>query len=75
MTMMRLPEIAQTHRKSSPSDLSDAEWEILNLLLPEPKGFGHPVEVEFREILRSFEKFSMAFSMSNALSVSGRYAL
>ena len=49
--MTRLPDIANPQRKPYPSDLSDAEWEILNPLLPQPKGFGHPVEVDFREIL------------------------
>ena len=49
--MTRLPEIANSLRKRYPSDLSDDEWEILQPLLPQPKGFGHPVEVDFREIL------------------------
>lgn len=49
--MTRLPEIANPPRQSYPSDLSDAEWEVLQPLLPKPKGFGHPVEVDFREIL------------------------
>ena len=49
--MSRLPKIANPHRKPYPSDLSDAEWEVLKPLLPSPKGFGHPVEVDFREIL------------------------
>ena len=49
--MSRLPEIANRLRKPYPSDLSDREWEILKPLLPKPKGFGHPVEVDFREIL------------------------
>jgi putative transposase len=49
--MSRLPNIAQPQRKPYPSDLSDTEWDILKPLLPKPKGFGHPVEVDFREIL------------------------
>ncbi|NJL20443.1 MAG: IS5 family transposase [Leptolyngbyaceae cyanobacterium SM1_3_5] len=49
--MSRLPTIANPQRKAYPSDLSDAEWEILKPLLPLPKGFGHPREVDFREIL------------------------
>lgn len=49
--MSKLPEIAHRLRKPYPSDLSDREWEILKPLLPKPKGFGHPVEVDFREIL------------------------
>jgi putative transposase len=51
LPMTRLPEIANPSRKSYPSDMSDAEWEILKPILPQPKGFGHPVEVDFREIL------------------------
>jgi putative transposase len=49
--MSRLPAVAHSHRKSYPSDLSDQEWAILKPLLPQPKGFGHPIEVDFREIL------------------------
>ncbi len=49
--MTRLPDITNPQRQPYPSDLSDAEWEILKPLLPQPKGFGHPVEVDFREIL------------------------
>jgi putative transposase len=49
--MSRLPKIANPQRQPYPSDLSDAEWEVLKPLLPLPKGFGHPVEVDFREIL------------------------
>lgn len=49
--MSRLPTIAHPQRKAYPSDLSDAEWDILQPLLPLPKGFGHPREVDFREIL------------------------
>jgi putative transposase len=51
LLMTRLPEIAHPTRQPYPSDLSDAEWDILKPLLPKPKGFGHPVEVDFREIL------------------------
>jgi len=51
LTMTRLPDIANPQRKPYPSDLSDAEWEILKPLLPQAKGCGHPVEVDFREIL------------------------
>jgi putative transposase len=49
--MSRLPAIANPQRKPYPSDLGDAEWEILKPLLPKPKGFGHPLQVDFREIL------------------------
>lgn len=49
--MSRLPAIANPKRQPYPSDLSDSEWEILKPLLPKSKGFGHPVQVDFREIL------------------------
>ncbi|MEH2149088.1 MAG: IS5 family transposase [Nostoc sp.] len=51
--MSRLPAIENQKRKPYPSDLSDAEWLILGPLLPKPKGFGHPVEVDLREILNA----------------------
>lgn len=51
--MTRLPDIANPTRKAYPSDLSDAEWAILEPLLPQPRGFGRPVEVDFREILNA----------------------
>jgi hypothetical protein len=46
--MSRLPAIANPKRQPYPRDLSDSEWEILKPLLPRPKGFGHPVQVDFR---------------------------
>lgn len=49
--MSSLPSIANPTRTPYPSDLSDAEWEVLKPLLPTPKGFGRPPEVDFREIL------------------------
>jgi putative transposase len=51
--MSRLPAIESPHRKTYPSDLSDAEWAILQPRLPAAKGFGHPVLVDFREILNA----------------------
>jgi putative transposase len=48
--MSRLPQITNPHRKAYPSDLSDAEWEVIQPLLPSPKGFGHPRTVDLREI-------------------------
>jgi putative transposase len=33
--------------------LSDAEWEVIQPLLPSPKGFGHPRTVDLREILNA----------------------
>lgn len=49
--MSRLPKIANPQRQIYPSDLSDAEWEVLKPLLPHPKGVGHPRTVDLREIL------------------------
>jgi transposase len=49
--MSCLPTIANPQRKPYPSDLSDAQWEVLKPLLPAAKGFGHPIEVDLREIL------------------------
>ena len=49
--MSRLPQIAIPTRKAYPSDLSDAEWAVLQPLLPKSKGFGHPRTVDLREIL------------------------
>ena len=51
--MSKLPDVANAHRRLYPSDLSDAEWSLINPLLLLPKGFGHPVEVDFREILNA----------------------
>jgi putative transposase len=49
--MSRLPEVANSERQPYPSDLSDAEWEVLKPLVPLSTGFGHPIKVDFREIL------------------------
>ena len=51
--MSRLPKIANPHRRAYPSDLSDAEWQVLAPLLPKPKGFGRPRRVNLREILNA----------------------
>lgn len=51
--MSRLPEIANPHRQSYRSDMSDREWEVLRSLIPEPKGFGHPRRVNLREIINA----------------------
>lgn len=40
-------------RKLYPSDLMDAEWEVLKPLLPAEKPIGAPREVELREILNA----------------------
>jgi putative transposase len=51
--MARLPEIANPQRKPYRSDLNNAEWEVLKPLMVAPKGFGHPVEVDFRSYSQS----------------------
>ena len=49
--MSRLPVVAFPQRQLYPSDLSDAEWSIIEPLLPAPKEFGRPRTVDLREIL------------------------
>ncbi len=39
--------------KSYPSDLTDAQWAILEPLIPAAKQGGRPREVEMREILNA----------------------
>ncbi len=51
--MSRLPEIANPSRPAYPSDLSDAEWSVIQPLLPRHKGFGAPRTVDLREILNA----------------------
>ena len=51
--MSRLPVIANLQRQPDPSDLSDAEWKVLEPFLPKPKGFGHPRTVDLREIINA----------------------
>ena len=51
--MSRLPKVANPRRQAYPSDLSDEEWAFINPLLPAPKGFGHPREVDLREVLNA----------------------
>lgn len=51
--MSRLPKIANAKRKAYPSDLSDAEWKIIQPLLPAAQGFGHPRTVDLREVLNA----------------------
>lgn len=51
--MSRLPEIAHSDRRAYPSDMSDAEWDVLRPLLPPAKGFGRPRTVNLREILNA----------------------
>jgi len=41
------------NRKAYPTDLKDAEWEILRPLLPDAKPGGRPRSVDLREILNA----------------------
>ena len=49
--MTDLPEVDNPSRALYPSDLSDAEWKVIEPLLPQAKGFGRPRTVNLREIL------------------------
>ena len=40
-------------RKRYPTDLTDAEWEVLQPLLPPPSKRGRPREVELREVINA----------------------
>jgi transposase len=40
-------------RKEYPSDLTDAEWKVIEPLLPAESAIGHPREVDFREIVNA----------------------
>jgi putative transposase len=51
--MSRLPASANPQRQPYPSDLSDAEWQVLEPFLPKAKGFGHPRTVDLREIINA----------------------
>ena len=51
--MSHLSEIDHPLRKPYPSDLNEAEWQFIQPLLPQPKGFGHPRTVDLREILNA----------------------
>ncbi len=49
LEVSRLPQVAAPTRKAYPSDVSDAEWKVLKILLIESK-FEHPSAVDLREI-------------------------
>jgi putative transposase len=50
-----VPEPAPTRRRAYPSDLTDAQWALLEPLLrePEPSGPGRPATVELREVVNA----------------------
>ncbi len=43
--------LSKTMRKSYPSDLTDAQWKLIEPLLPPESTIGHPRNVELREIV------------------------
>ena len=53
LTISRLHDVANPTHKLYPSDMSDAEWAVIEPKLPVPKGFGHPREVDLQEILNA----------------------
>jgi putative transposase len=40
-------------RRAYPSDVTDAEWELIQPLIPIHEGVGHPQEVDLREIINA----------------------
>lgn len=42
-----------TERKSYPSDLTDQQWELIELLIPSPKPVGRPRSVSMREVVNA----------------------
>ena len=48
-----MPTPIQPQRKSYPSDLSHAEWALIESMLPKPKGIGRPVTYSRREIVNA----------------------
>jgi putative transposase len=40
-------------RKAYPSDLTDAQWELMQTVIPEPKAGGRPRSVDMREIINA----------------------
>jgi putative transposase len=45
--------MASTARKPYPSDLTDAQWALLEPLVPPAKHGGRPREVDLREVLNT----------------------
>jgi putative transposase len=46
-------EPAAQARPPYPSDLTDEQWELIRLLIPENNGSGQPTKVELREIVNA----------------------
>ena len=53
LEISRLPQIAAPTRKVYPSDLSDAEWEVLKALLIELEVLEYAIEADLREVLNA----------------------
>jgi transposase len=49
--MSSLPNVANVKRKPYGSDMSDAEWQIIEPKLPVPKGFERPRKLDLREVI------------------------
>jgi transposase len=49
--------IKMTKRRSYPTDLTDAEWEIVEPLIPKPKRRGPKANVDVREVLNGIFYF------------------
>ncbi len=45
--------LIETMRKSYPNDLGDAEWQLIEPLLPAESAIGHPRDVQLREIVNA----------------------
>lgn len=48
---MRRSGVETMTRKAYPSDVTDTEWQIIELLLPEAQDIGRPRQVNLREII------------------------
>lgn len=42
-----------TKRKAYPSDLTDGQWELIRIVIPEPKPGGRPRSVDMREVINA----------------------
>lgn len=51
--MSKLPTAANPTCELYPSNMSDAEWALIEPKLSAPEGFGRPWEVNFKEILNA----------------------
>ena len=58
-------------RKPCPSDLSDSQWQIIELLIPPPKPGGRPRSVNIREVVNAIFHIRRRrlFSMGNRMNI------